>query len=209
MVFFRLLSLRLKDTDTREDTATVGMRVWWGRGATRGLLPASSSSSFRHSLVSSSLTSRGGPSMCPSSWPMSLAFWWAFSTAAAQARCLWSRQTSLRYLKALDVIYLSTSSESGIPRCGKSVAFPHKHSCPASPVGGCIRAPLSQNQRTQPRPVGNIGLHCDARTAASTEGKKSHFLQNTLPLHPCENVLPPSAETSSLKCLCQRHHVVY
>lgn len=94
--FFLLLSLRLKDTDTREDTATVGRHVWWGRGATRWPLP-SSSCSFLHSLVSSSLTSWGGPSVCPSSSLISRAFWWAFSTAAAQARCLRFRHTSSTY----------------------------------------------------------------------------------------------------------------
>lgn len=160
MVFFLLLSLRLKDTDTREDTATVGTHVWRGRGVTRRLLPASSSSSFLHSLVSSSLTSRGGPSMWPSSWAISLAFWWAFSTAAAHARCLEFKHTSWKYWglwrvrKALDMTYWFTSSESGIPRCGKSLAFPHKHSRPASLVGGCRRAPSSQNQRKQPGPAG-------------------------------------------------------
>lgn len=111
--FFLLPPLRLKDTDTREDTPTVGTHAWWGRGATGRLLSASSSSSILHSLVSSSLTRRGSPSMCPSNWAISRAFWWALSTAAAQARFLKFRHTSSTYggpwltcEKALDRTYL-------------------------------------------------------------------------------------------------------
>lgn len=95
--FFLLLSLRLKDTDTCEEAVIVGIHGRWGRGAACWLLPASCSSSFLHSLVSSSLTSRRGPRVWPRSWLTSPAFRWAFSTADTQARRLGCRQTSTRY----------------------------------------------------------------------------------------------------------------
>lgn len=97
--FFLLLSLRLKDTDTREEAVTVGVQGRWGSGAAPWPLPppSSSSSSFLHSLVSSSLTSRGGPRVCPRSWLTSQAFCRAFSTADTHARRLERRQTRTSY----------------------------------------------------------------------------------------------------------------
>lgn len=95
--FFLLLSLRLKDTDTREEAVIVGVQGRWERGAAPWPPPPSSSSSLLHSLVSSSLTSRGGPRVCPRSWLTSKAFCWAFSTADTHARRLQHRQTHTSY----------------------------------------------------------------------------------------------------------------
>lgn len=44
----------------------------------------------------------------------------------------------------------------GIRDCGRTVAFPRKHSCPASPAGRNTLAPSPQNRRKWPKPARNI-----------------------------------------------------
>lgn len=95
--FFLLLSLRLKDTDTREEAVNVGLQGRCGRAAAPWPPPPSSSSSLLHSFVSSSLISSGGPRVCPRSWLTSQAFCWAFSTADTHARRLERKQTHTSY----------------------------------------------------------------------------------------------------------------
>lgn len=95
--FFLPLSLRLKDTYTREEAVNVGLQGRYGRGAAPWPSPPSSSSSLLHSFVSSSLISRGDPRVCSRSWLTSQAFCWAFSTADTHARHLERKQTHASY----------------------------------------------------------------------------------------------------------------
>lgn len=161
--FFLPLSLRLKDTDTREEAVNVGLQGRYGRGAAPWPPPPSSSSSLLHSFVSSSLISRGDPRVCSRSWLTSQAFCWAFSTADTHARRLERKQTHASYNSCIrqekgslflcDVRVFHTSVYSGTQHCGKTAGFPHKHSCPASPAGHDILAPSSQNLRRWQQPV--------------------------------------------------------
>ena len=98
--FFRALSRNVKVTDTRAD-AHATVRPWvTERVASPSLLTPSSpscssspSSGLLHSRVSSSLTSRGGPRVCPSRWLRSLALRWAFSTASRHTLHLQDAET--------------------------------------------------------------------------------------------------------------------